>query len=91
MQYKVLPAPQNLPIPTEYNNYIIGGTIAEKYKKGDLNLILQEYNKHRAVGEKNFEEEILEPIEKFTAEERHGKEIIEKDSKKYIKVIKKKK
>lgn len=69
----------------------MGGTIAEKYKKGDLNLILQEYNKHRAVGEKNLEEEILEPIEKFTAAERHGKEIIEKDGKQYMKIIKKKK
>lgn len=34
--------------------------------------------KHRAVGETIHNEEILEPIEKFTKEQLEGKEIIEK-------------
>lgn len=86
MQYKVLPAPENLPIPTNPNGYVMGGILAETYKGGKLDNILQEYQKHRAVGEKIYTEEVLEPIEKFTAQEREGKEIIEKDGKKYIKV-----
>jgi hypothetical protein len=32
MQYKVLPAPSNLPIPTEENGYLMGGVLAETYK-----------------------------------------------------------
>jgi len=32
MQYKVLPAPENLPIPKEFNGYIMGGVLAENYK-----------------------------------------------------------
>lgn len=36
-------------------------------------------------------EETLEPIEKFTAQEIEGREIIEKDGKKFIKSAKEKK
>ena len=90
MQYKVLPAPENLPIPKEFNGYIMGGVLAETYKWGKLDSILQEYQNHRAVGQRTETEEVLEPIEKFTAQELAGKEVIEKDGKKFIKVIKEK-
>ena len=32
MQYKVLPAPENLPIPKIPNGYVMGGVLAESYK-----------------------------------------------------------
>jgi len=78
MQYKVLPAPENLPIPKEFNGYTMGWTLAESYKGGKLDTILTEYRKHRAVGETTHNEEILEPIEKFTTAQLVGKEIVEK-------------
>lgn len=78
MQYKILPAPENLPTPKDFNGYIMGGVLAESFKEGKLDLILADYKKHRAVGETTHNEDILEPIEKFTAEQLVGKEIIEK-------------
>ena len=97
MQYKVLPAPENLPIPKDFNGYIMGGMLAESYKGGKLNIILADYKKHRAVAETKYTEEIWEPIEKFTQEQLQGKEIIEKtegqttsqsgNSKKFVKSV----
>ncbi|MCX6823120.1 MAG: hypothetical protein NTX91_03980 [candidate division SR1 bacterium] len=52
MQYKVLPAPENIPILNQPNGYFISGRVAESYKGGKVNDILQEYTSHRAVGEK---------------------------------------
>lgn len=78
MQYKVLPAPENLPIPKDFNGYIMGGVLAESYKWGKLDSILVDYKKHRAVAETSHNEEILEPIEKFTQKELIGKKIVEK-------------
>ena len=52
---------------------------------------MQEYQKHRAVGQTTENEEAIELAEKFTAEELAGREIIEKDGKKYIKILKEKK
>lgn len=91
MQYKVLPAPENLPIPKQENGYIMGGILAESYKEGKLDNILQEYRTHRAVGEIHRREEILEPVEKFTTQELATKEIIEKDGKKFVKTTVQKK
>jgi len=48
---------------------------------------LQDYRKHRAVGETTHNEDVFEPIEKFKKEELVGKEIIEKDGKKFVKSI----
>lgn len=56
-----------------------------------MNTILADYTKHRAVGEKTYTEEILEPIEKSTQEQLQGKEIIEKDGKKFVKSVVQKK
>lgn len=91
MQYKVLPAPENLPIPKEENGYVMGGILAENYKWGKLDNILQEYHKHRATGETNTNEEKLEPAENFKAEELAGREIVEKDGKKFVKMMVQKK
>ena len=55
MQYKVLPAPEDLPILSQPNGYIMGGKLAESYKNGDLGEILKEYVTHRAVAPKTTE------------------------------------
>ncbi|MEI7919314.1 MAG: hypothetical protein WCH65_03800 [bacterium] len=52
--------------------------MAESFKEGKLDLILTDYKKHRAVGETTHNEETFTPIEKFTAEQLSGKEIVEK-------------
>jgi hypothetical protein len=49
MQYKILPAPENLPILNTPNGFTMSGKIAESYKDGDLSRILIEYASHRAV------------------------------------------
>ena len=91
MQYKVLPAPENLPIPKDFNGYIMSWVLAESFKWGKLDIILADYTKHRAVTEKIYNEEVLEPIEKFSEEQLKGKETIEKDGKKFVKSIRQKK
>ena len=91
MQYKVLPAPENLPIPKEFNGFVMGWTLAESYKWGKLSIILAEYTKHWAVTETTTNEEILEPIEKFTPDQLKNKDpvkdIIDKDGKKFVKIL----
>jgi hypothetical protein len=32
MQYKILPAPENLPVPQIPNGYVMGGVLAESYR-----------------------------------------------------------
>lgn len=91
MQYKVLPAPENLPIPKDANGYVMGGVLAETYKGGNLDIILQEYRKHRAVGEIVTSEEKLEPADTLTPEQLAGKEVVEKDGKRFIKTTVQKK
>ena len=51
MEYKVLPSPDNLPILTTFNDRVISGIVAEKYRGGIMSDILNdpEYEKHRAV------------------------------------------
>lgn len=91
MQYKILPAPSNLPIPTKENGYVMWWGLAESYKWGKLDNILKEYGRHRAVGEITRNKEKFDPIENFTQEELKDKEIIEKDGKKVVKSIVQKK
>ena len=84
MQYKVLSAPQNLPILSQPNGFIMGGKLAESYKNGDLGEILKEYVTHRAVAPKTTEWQLLQLVTEKT--ELTGNEvIIEKERKKYIK------
>lgn len=84
MQYKVLPAPENLPIPKDFNGYIMWGVLAETYRGWKLDTILADYKKHRAVAETTHNEETLEPIEKFTPKQWEGKEVVEKTDEKWI-------
>ncbi|MCF7834957.1 hypothetical protein K9M48_02780 [Candidatus Gracilibacteria bacterium] len=94
MQYKVLPAPSNLPImpKEEETGFVMGGILAEKYKKGILSDILASgYKSHWAVSEKIFQEEYLESVEKFPQKELEGKDIVEKKGKKYVKLFREKK
>ncbi len=88
MQYKVLPAPSNLPIfsKEDETGFIMSGIVAEKYKKWKVSEILKEYKNHRAVWKKMVMEDKLEPIEKFKQSELEWKEIIEKDWKQFINV-----
>ncbi|HPK27590.1 MAG TPA: type IV secretion system DNA-binding domain-containing protein, partial [Candidatus Absconditabacterales bacterium] len=88
MQYKILPAPSNLPSfrDGKESGFIMSGIVAEKYKGGKLSEILKEYKDHRAVGSRKVIEEKLVPIENFKQNELAGKEIEEKDGKKFVKV-----
>ena len=86
MQYKVLPAPTNLPVLGNFNGFIMSGIVAEDYKGGKLTEILKEYRKHRAVGERTEMADKLEPATKFTKKQLMDKEIVEKDGKQMVKV-----
>jgi hypothetical protein len=87
MQYKVLPAPSNLPIMDEADNtwFVMSWMVAENYKGWSMSEILKEYKKHRAVWNKIIKEDKLTPIENFTQSELEWKEIVEKDWKKFVK------
>ncbi|MEI6672969.1 MAG: hypothetical protein WCL02_06690 [bacterium] len=39
------------------------------------------------MGETKYNEDVLDPIEKFTQEQLVGKEIVEKDGKKFVKSV----
>lgn len=88
MQYKVLPAPSELPIfwPDEENGFVISWVLAEKYKWGKLSDILKDYANHWAVGKTLDKKEKLIPFEDYK-KDISKKEIIEKDWHKYIKEI----
>lgn len=89
MPYKVLPAPQWLPVFKEENGFIMSGIVAESYKWWDLSQILDqpEYEKHWAVWERSIEEEQLIPRDTASKKEQKDGETIEKDGKKYIKKV----
>ena len=88
MQYKILPAPSNLPSFRDWKEsvFIMSGIVAEKYKWWKLSEILKEYKDHRAVWSRKVIEEKLVPIENFKQNELAWKEIEEKDWKKFVKV-----
>lgn len=67
MQYKVLPAPSNLPqfSDDERNGKVMTGILAEKFKDGKLSDILKDYNNHRAVTSREIEEEKLIPLAEY--------------------------
>ena len=102
MQYKVLPCPANLPQFTdeEWNGKLMTGILAEKYKKGNLSEILNEYKQHRSVSSKVLEEEKETPLADYQLthpdaqlEEKDGKlkindhQIIEKEGQKFVKEL----
>lgn len=67
MQYKVLPAPANLPqfSDDERNGKVMTGILAEKFKDGKLSDILKDYTNHRAVTSREIEEEKLTPLAEY--------------------------
>ncbi len=87
MQYKVVPAPSNLPTFPAQNGseYIISWQLAEKYKWWNLSKILQEDKNHRAVWKKIVTQDELVPINKYKETELTWKEIIEKNGEKFVK------
>lgn len=88
LDYKVLPAPENIPSFENENGYIITGVIAEKYKNGDIAEILEEdkYLNNKDVGTKKIREEKLVPIEKLSKEQQQKVKVIEQDGQKMAKV-----
>ena len=92
LQYKLLPAPSNLPCFRDWTEswFIMSGIVAEKYKWWNLSEILKEYKNHRAVWSKTVVEEKLVPIEKVKKHDLEWKEIEEKDWKKFVKIAKEK-
>ncbi len=67
MQYKVLPAPANLPqfSDDERNGKVMTGILAEKFKDGKLSDILKDYTNHRAVTSREIKEEKLTPLAEY--------------------------
>lgn len=88
MQYKVVAPPSNLPSfsDQEWNGKLISGQLAERYKKGKLSAILDDYPHHWAVGERIDLKERLVPIEELKKADLAGKEVIVKDGKQYVNV-----
>lgn len=87
MQYKILPAPDNLPVLNDFGGYVMSGKIAEDYKWWNLSSVLDEYPKHRAVWSKIEKEEKLVPVTEYTSDKLQWKEIIEKDWHKFVKEV----
>jgi hypothetical protein len=87
MQYKVLAAPDDLPVLTDFGWYIMNGVVAESYRDGKLTDILEDYPNHWAVGTKIETNEKLVPLSDYKQEEIGTKEIIEKDGQKFVKEI----
>lgn len=86
LDYKILPWPENLPqfAQDDWNWFVMWWSIAETFQWGKLNTILKG-SKHRAVGSKIIKEEKLVPIENYAENTIWDKEIVEKDSKKFVK------
>ena len=101
MQYKVLPAPANLPqfSDDERNGKVMTGILAEKFKDGKLSDILKDYTNHRAVTSREIEEEKLTPLTEYQTahpgvisqvdgkETINGLEIITKGEEQFVKEI----
>lgn len=92
MEYKVLAWPENLPTCSQDSGFIMTWVVAEEYKKWVISDILQEkYPNHRAVGTKIDTKEELKPIETVSEADQAGKEVVEKDGKRFVKFITEKK
>ncbi|MBS8122431.1 type IV secretory system conjugative DNA transfer family protein [Candidatus Vampirococcus lugosii] len=84
MDYKALPAPDNLPKMEKPNNFFITGKVAEEYLDGNISKIFKGV-RHWAVGKKKTKKEKLVPIENYKKNELFDKEIITKNGKDYVK------
>ena len=91
MEYKALAAPDNVPVmkPEDDNWFVMSWVVAEKYQWGKLDVILRWLN-HPAIWNRQIDEDVFTPIEKYTADDLADKEIVEKDTKKYVKTTNKK-
>jgi hypothetical protein len=101
MQYKVLPAPANLPqfSDDERNGKVMTGILAEKFKDGNLSDILKDYTNHRAVTSREIKEEKLTPLAEYQTahpgvisevdgkQTINGLEIITKGEEKFVREI----
>ncbi len=90
MQYKVLPAPDNLPVLTQDSGYVMSGKLAEDYKDGILSDILAETPNHWAVGKRKDKKEKLVPVTEYTSEQLVWKEIVEQNGSRFVKTIEEK-
>ena len=89
LQYKLLPPPTNRVVfdESEFSGYIMSGVVAEKYNDWKLTKTLQEYKNHWAVGKKIVSDEKLVPLEELTQKQLEWKDIVEKDWKKFAKIV----
>lgn len=83
MEYKVLPAPDNLPVLKDDSWFVMTWIIAEEFKKWVLSDILQWVN-HWAVASKKEKIEKLVSADSMSEVELQWKEIKEKDGKKFV-------
>ncbi len=88
MDYKVLAAPDNVPVPTDYSGYIMTGIVAEEYKKWVLSDLLEWFS-HPNVADKVEDVEKLVPLEQYKSGDLASKELVEKDGKKFVKTTEK--
>lgn len=88
LDYKTLWAPSNAPVlsPAQDNGYIMSGIVSETYLSGDLDKILRKHP-HPMMGSRIKKEEQLIPIEHYKEDDLADKEIIEKDDKRYVKLV----
>lgn len=89
LQYKLLPPPQNRVVfdDNDFGGYIMSWVVAERYNDWKLTKTLKEYKDHWAVGKKRVSDEKIVPIENLTQQQLQDKEIIEKDGKKFAKIV----
>lgn len=88
LDYKVIAAPDNLPVLKEDSWFVITGQIAEGYKWWSISEIFK-WVKHWAVWEKEEEVEELVPLETIKDKKEEELTIVEKNWKKFAKIIKK--
>lgn len=87
LEYKMLAAPDNVPMMKEPTDYIITGKLAEDYMGGDVSKIFAE-SRHWAVGQRTDDVEEFADYTEWAAVPAWA-EVVEKDGKKLLKTIKK--
>lgn len=87
LDYKMLAAPDNIPVMKDATDYIITGKLADDYLGGDVSEIFKDSH-HWAVGTRTDDvEEFADYVDGAKVPE--GAEVVEKDGKKLLKTIKK--
>lgn len=83
MDYKVLAAPDNLPVMKTESGFIMTWIVAEEYRNWVLSDIIAG-SRHWAVGQKMEKVEKLVPIEQYKEDQLQWKNIKEQDGKKFV-------